>query len=83
VALSNPGERGLPYSNWSVPKLAAYCRSRGLLPEVTDEWVRRLLRREGLSAQRIRTWKTSKDPRFDAKKNASGSSTGAARSALR
>jgi transposase len=83
VALSNPSERGLPYSNWSVPKLAAYCRSKGLLPEVTDEWVRRLLRREGLSAQRIRTWKTSKDPRFDAKKNASGSSTGAARSALR
>jgi transposase len=83
VALSNPSERGLPYSNWSVPKLAAYCRSKGLLPEVTDEWVRRLLRREGLSAQRIRTWKTSKDPRFDAKKNASGSSTGAARNALR
>lgn len=83
VALSNPGERGLPFSNWSVPKLAAYCRSRGLLPEVTDEWVRRLLRREGLSAQRIRTWKTSSDPRFDAKKNASGSSTGTARSALR
>ena len=70
-----PGERGLPFSNWSVPKLAEYCRSKGLLPEVTDEWVRRLLRREGLSAQRIRTWKTSNDPRFDAKKNASDSST--------
>ena len=83
VALSNPGERGLPFSNWSVPKLAAYCRSKGLLPEVTDEWVRRLLRREGLSAQRIRTWKTSKDPHFDAKKNASGGSTARARSALR
>lgn len=83
VALSNPSERGLPYSNWSVPKLAAYCRRKGLLPEVTDEWVRRLLRREGLSAQRIRTWKTSNDPRFDAKKNVSGGSTGAARSALR
>ena len=83
VALSNPSERGLPYSNWSVPKLAAYCRRKGLLPEVTDEWVRRLLRREGLSAQRIQTWKTSNDPRFDAKKNASGGSTGAARSALR
>jgi hypothetical protein len=42
-----------------------------------------LLRREGLSAQRIRTWKTSKDPRFDAKKNASAGSTAAARSAPR
>jgi transposase len=83
VALSNPSERGLPYANWSVPKLAAYCRGKGLLPEVTDEWVRRLLRREGLSAQRIRTWKTSKDAHFDAKKNASGGSTRTARSALR
>ena len=79
VALSSPAERGLPFSVWSVPKLTAYCRERGVLPPVTDEWVRRLLRREGLSAQRIRTWKTSQDPHFDRKKNASGSSTGAAR----
>ena len=79
VALSSPTERGLPFSNWSVPKLSEYCRQRGLLPPVTDEWVRRLLRREGLSAQRIRTWKTSKDPDFDRKKNASGSSIAAAR----
>jgi hypothetical protein len=71
------------FSNWSVPKLAEYCRSNGLLQEVTDEWVRRLLRREGLSAQRIRTWKTSKDPHFDSKKNASASSTAAVRSAPR
>jgi transposase len=75
VALSNPQERGLPFSNWSVPKLADYCRSKHLLPTVTDEWVRRLLRREGLTAQRIRTWKTSSDPHFDRKKNSSADST--------
>ena len=79
IALSSPGERGLPFSAWTVPKLAEYCRRRGLLPPITDEWVRRLLRREGLRAQRIRTWKTSHDPAFDRKKNASGSSTGAVR----
>jgi transposase len=79
VALSSPLERGLPFSNWSVPKLAEYCRAKRLLPPVTDEWVRRLLRREGLSAQRIRTWKRSHDPDFDSKKNASVGSTGAAR----
>jgi len=39
-----------------------------LLPAVTGEWVRRLLRREGLTAQRVRTWKTSNDPAFDRKK---------------
>jgi transposase len=79
VALSSPVERGLPFTTWSVPKLAEYCRQKRLLPAVTDEWVRRVLRREGLTAQRIRTWKTSHDPDFDRKKNASGGSTGAAR----
>lgn len=79
VALSNPRDRGLPFSNWSVPKLTEYCRQRRLLPPVTDEWVRRLLRREGLSAQRIRTWKTSHDPQFDRKKNASARSIADAR----
>lgn len=78
VALSSPGERGLPFSTWSVPKLAEYCRQKKLLPEVTDEWVRRLLRREGLTAQRIRTWKTSHDPDFDRKKNASARFIGGA-----
>ena len=68
---------------WSVPKLAAYCRGRRLLPPVTDEWVRRLLRREGLSAQRVRTWKTSQDPAFDRKKTPSAASISAARRAPR
>lgn len=77
VALSSPTERGLPFSAWSVPKLAAYCRHKRLLPPVTDEWVRRLLRREGLSAQRIRTWTVSHAPAFDRKKNGFGHSTGA------
>jgi transposase len=79
VALSSPAERGLPFSAWTVPKLAEYCRQRGLLPPITDEWVRRLLRRQGLRAQRIRTWKTSDDPAFDRKKNAFASSTARAR----
>ena len=79
IALSSPAERGLPFSAWTVPKLAEYCRHRKLLPPITDEWVRRLLRREGLRAQRIRTWKTSHDPAFDRKKNASANSIGRAR----
>jgi transposase len=83
VALSSPQERGLPFSTWSIPKLAEYCRDEGLLPPVTDEWVRRLLRREGLTPQRIRTWKTSHDPAFDRKKTPSVASTAAARRARR
>jgi transposase len=83
VALSSPEERGLPFSTWSIPKLAEYCRDEGLLPPVTDEWVRRLLRREGLTPQRIRTWKTSHDPAFDRKKTPSAASTAPARRARR
>jgi len=52
VALSSPSERGLPFSVWSVSKLAEYCRRRKLPPPVTDKWVRRLLRREGLFSSR-------------------------------
>src|SRR5215475_5677721 len=69
VALSSPRERGLPFSVWSVPKLAAYCREHDLIPPFCDEWVRRLLRGAGMRAQRIRTWKTSRDPAFDRKKS--------------
>lgn len=79
VALSSPRERGLPFSTWSVPKLAAYCRDRDLIPPYCDEWVRRLLRGAGLRAQRIRTWKTSTDPAFDRKKKRSAGSTRIAR----
>jgi transposase len=68
VALSSPLERGLPFAVWSVPKLAAYCREHNLIPPFCDEWVRRLLRGAGFTAQRIRTWKTSRDPAFDVKK---------------
>jgi transposase len=83
VALSSPIERGLPFSTWSVPKLTEYCRAHRLLPPVTDEWVRRLLRRAGLTPQRIRTWKTSHDPVFGVKKTASTVSTAAVRRARR
>ncbi len=68
IALSRPQELGLPFTTWSVAKLAEYCRSQGLLPDVSNEWVRRLLQREGLSFQRTRTWKESPDPEFEKKK---------------
>jgi transposase len=74
VALSSPLERGLPFAVWTVPKLAAYCRAHDLIPPFCDEWVRRLLRGAGFSAQRIRTWKTSHDPAFDTKKKPSARS---------
>ena len=68
IALSRPQDLGLPYTVWSVAKLADYCRSKDLLPNVSNEWIRRLLRREGLSVQRTKTWKQSPDPEFEKKK---------------
>lgn len=71
VALARPEDLGLPFTTWSVKKLNDYCRREGILPPVTDEWVRRLLRREGITHQRTGTWKKSPDPEFEVKKTAS------------
>lgn len=68
IALSRPTDLGLPYTKWSVAKLAVYCRRKALLPNVSNEWIRRLLRQEGLSFQRTKTWKESPDPEFEKKK---------------
>ena len=78
VALSRPQDLGLPFTQWSVSKLRAYCLKERLIPPITDEWVRRLLRREGVSSQQTKTWKQSPDPDFEVKKTASSISTSAA-----
>jgi transposase len=79
VALSRPEDLGLPFTQWSVSKLRAYCLKEGLIPPITDEWVRRLLRREGVSYQHTKTWKESNDPDYEGKKTASSTSTNAVR----
>jgi transposase len=70
IALSRPADLGLPYTHWSVAKLRAYLIKRDLFPNYTDEWIRRLLRREGVTLQRTKTWKESPDPDFEVKKTA-------------
>ena len=75
VALSRPEDLGLPFTQWSVSKLKGYCLKKELIPPISDEWVRRLLRREGLSYQHTKTWKESNDPEFEVKKTAYSTST--------
>lgn len=70
TALARPTDLGLPFTSWSVAKLREYCQQKKLLPPFSDEWVRRLLRREGISFQRTKTWKESPDPDFESKKTA-------------
>jgi transposase len=74
VATSRPEDLGLPFTQWSVSKLKQYCLKQGLIPDISDEWVRRLLRREGLSYQQTKTWKESNDPEYEVKKTASSTS---------
>lgn len=83
VALSRPEDLGLPFTQWSVSKLRTYCLEAGLIPAISDEWVRRLLRREGVSYQHTKTWKQSPDPEFEVKKTASSTSTSTARRTVR
>ncbi len=83
TALTPPEKLGLPFTTWTVRTLNAYCQKHKLLPPFSDEWVRQLLRRRRLSAQRIRTWKHSDDPQFAKKAHASAPSSGAARRARR
>jgi transposase len=65
AAMTRPEKLGLPFTHWSVRKLAAHLSSRGVM--VSRERLRQLLRGHGISFQRTRTWKESADPDKEAK----------------
>jgi transposase len=81
VATANdrPTRHGLPFTHWSVRKLAAHLarcdhrcpghrhRRGAQCLVIGRERLRQLLREQGLSFQRTRTWKESNDPNKDAK----------------
>ncbi|MGW1802633.1 IS630 family transposase [Streptomyces sp. NPDC001984] len=65
IAKSKPSEHGLPFSTWSLAKLADFLVAEGVVDDISHEGLRALLREEGVSFQ---TWKTSRDPDYAAKK---------------
>ena len=69
VALSRPQDHGLPFSTWSLAKLAEFLVAEGVVDDISHEGLRALLREEGVSFQVIKTFKQSTDPDFEAKKN--------------
>jgi len=69
IALSRPMDHGLPFSTWSLSKLADFLVAEGVVDDISHEGLRVLLREEGVSFQVIKTWKQSNDPDFEAKKN--------------
>ncbi|MFJ5105481.1 IS630 family transposase [Streptomyces sp. NPDC088554] len=68
IAKSRPTEHGLPFSTWSLTKLADFLVAEGVVDDISHEGLRILLREEGVSFQRLKTWKTSRDPDYAAKK---------------
>jgi hypothetical protein len=47
VALSRPVDHGLPFSTWSLAKLAEFLVAEGVVEDISHEGLRLLLREEG------------------------------------
>jgi hypothetical protein len=62
-------DHGLPFSTWSLTKLAEFLVAEGVVDDISHEGLRDLLRKEGVSFQVIKTFKQSNDPDYEAKKN--------------
>jgi transposase len=69
IALSRPADHDLPFSTWSLTELAEFVVAEGVVDDISHEGLRALLREEGVSFQRLKTFKVSNDPDFEAKKN--------------
>ncbi|WP_341351699.1 hypothetical protein [Streptosporangium minutum] len=68
IAKPKPTEHDLPFSTWSLTKLAELLVAEGVVDDIGHEGPRILLHEEGVSFQRLKTWKTSCDPDYAAKK---------------
>ena len=73
MALSRPQDHNLPFSTWSLSKLAEFLVAEGVVDDIS-------MRASGSCSERravvqvIKTWKQSNDPDFEAKKNRISSS---------
>jgi transposase len=72
VARTAPGDHGLPFSAWSLSRLADFLVAEGVAGDISHEGLRVLLREEGVTFQRLKTWKASRDPQYAEKKARAG-----------
>ena len=75
VATSRPKDFGLPFTTWSLRKLADFLVARRIVAKTSANMVGRILRENNVTFQRTKTWKESNDPQFASKKSASRRST--------
>jgi hypothetical protein len=62
IALGRHTDHGLPFSTWSLPKLAEHLVAEGVVDDISHEGLRLLQGKEGVSFRQVKTWKTSTDP---------------------
>ena len=62
TAPARPADHGLPFSTWSLPKLADSLVAEGVVDDISHEGLDLLLREEGVSFQAVRTWKNQHRP---------------------
>jgi transposase len=60
IAKSRPAEHDLPFSAWSLSKPAEFVVAEGVVDDISHDGLRVLLREEGVTFQRMKTWKASK-----------------------
>lgn len=75
LVITPPDHLGLPFGQWSLPKLRDSLIAKGIVQSISLEHLRWILHRNKISYQQSKTWKQSPDPEFDAKKNESSVST--------
>lgn len=63
VALSSP-KALIGMTQWSLTKLREYLVSQKIIANISLEWLRTLLLRNGIRWYHTRTWKVSTDPKF-------------------
>jgi transposase len=69
AALSRPTDHGLPFSTWSLSKLADFLVAEGVVDDISHEGLRTLLREEGVSFPSRQDLENRTDPDYEAKKN--------------
>jgi transposase len=67
IAGACPRTYGVPLTRWSLRRLRRYLLGRRIVPQLSVEGLRQVLRAAGCSWQRTRTWKASPDPDYEAK----------------
>lgn len=74
IATSRPKDLGEPFTTWSLMKLREYLIQKKEV-SISHETIRQILKKEGISFKKTKTWMESNDPEFEVKKTESLTST--------